>query len=217
MREFAMFRSILTAVCSLLVLAACGSCAPRHVPDQLPTLARPSIGRLVVLDSAGEVRTRCTVWKLDDRLAITAGHCCMEDHHYTIQEAGVPGDQITVLHDNDKMDICVMRARMVGAPAPLAPNDPPIGARVWSAGFPHGHFMIGDGYWSGRNDEGRGSFSIDGSGGFSGGPVMDSSGRVVSVLIEGYLGRSTTFGVPLEQIRIAISAARIADMETPED
>lgn len=204
------------AVVGAALLIACSSCAHHPVPDAPAMLAQPSVGKLLVLDETGDLASSCTVWKVDERRAVTAGHCCEDDHFYGIEgQAAVPGDQISVLVDNDDVDICVLAARMRGEPIQIAYTDPPIGSRVWSLGYPKGYFMIADGYWSGRIKGNQPGFSIDGTGGFSGAPVLDSKNRAVSVLIEGYLGHSVTFGVPLEQIRIALSAARAKGL--PED
>ena len=48
-----------TAFLSLL-LFACGSCVPKSVPDEPPTLIQPSVGKLEVLDPDGDKLGTCT-------------------------------------------------------------------------------------------------------------------------------------------------------------
>lgn len=206
---------------AIAVTLACGSCARNPVPDEPRTLNRPTVGKLIIIDSDGNREGLCTAWKATEDLIVTAGHCCEDGHHYMLEgDAGVPGTRIVSLVDNDKVDVCVLHGKMRGEPIKLAHWDPQIGSKVWVAGYPKGYFMIGEGYWSGRDitdDNARAMFSIDAVGGYSGSPVLNTDGRVVAILVEGYLGASVTFGVNLNQIRIAIKKARATAVPSEDD
>ncbi len=205
-----MFAKILSL--TFLALVACSSCTHSPVPDSPRTQDVPAVAKLIILDGEGNREGICTAWKASETLIVTAGHCCDPGQGYMLDgDSGVPGSRIVPLVDNDNADICVLHAQMKGAPIRIARTDPAIGARVWVAGFPKGYFMIGDGYWSGRDmtsDNRRCMFSIDAIGGYSGSPVLNAEGEAVSVLVEGYLGASVTFGVNLDQIRLALRKAR---------
>jgi hypothetical protein len=207
-----MFANIVALAAGVLI--ACGSCTRNPIPDAPHTLDRPSVAKLQVYDETGDEDGTCTVWKASDTMAVTAGHCCDKGQTYQfIGEAAIPGERIDVLLDDDKHDICVFRAKMRGPSLHLAVRDPAVGSKVWTAGYPHGFFMIGEGYWSGRDDKGRGSYSIDAAGGFSGSPVMTPDHHVICMLNSGYLGHSVTFGTNLDQIRSALHRASLVKLD----
>lgn len=198
------------------ILVACGSCVPRSVPDSPNTLEPQTVAKLQILKENGEKNGSCTVWKASPTLAVTAGHCCKSDNYYTIHGApAIEGAPVSVLVDNDTWDVCVLHARMDGPIIPIAAQDPAIGARVWTAGYPHGVYVITDGYWSGRDGDNQGTTSIVAAGGASGSPIMDTNGRAVGVLVSGYRGAPVTFGVPIESLRRALAQAR--QLDKPED
>jgi V8-like Glu-specific endopeptidase len=123
----------------------------------------------------------------------------------------VPGAEFTVLVDDDKHDVCVMRGKMRGAPLALAAHDPPVGSRVWTAGFPKTVFLISDGVWSGRqeDEDNEGIASTSVWGGASGSPVMDSNGRVIGILRAYYPPMDTMSVIaPIEWLRAAYMQVR---------
>lgn len=165
----------------------------------------------------GKADGECTAFKVDERHVMTAGHCCETEEGHTFSYSGkgphaVPGASLKVVFDNDDHDVCVLRGPVVGAPLWLADQDPAIGDRVWTAGWPRNHFLISDGHWSGRRGTGkdeRGVTSTVGWYGASGSPVMDRRGRVVGVLIEIMRGQDNITRVaPLEWLRSALEHAR---------
>lgn len=204
----------------LLVLEMCG-CAPRtsHVSALPPTTMTITVGQLIKGDSSF-----CSVWKVDEDLVATAGHCCTPGATYEIDNAAiVEGTDIDVLVDDDVADICILRAYMIGPPLELAPRDPPIGAIVMTAGFPRGYYLRSMGLWSGRaswTDNGVRKAAVVSSTysqpGASGSPLLDDQGRVVGLVSACALepDKHTLEGVniaaPVEKIRAAIRAARKA-------
>ena len=186
------------------------SCARNTVPGGAPTLSRPAVALLQIMDAEGEKMGSCTAWKAGDQLAVTAGHCCEEGHYYILSgESAIVGAVANMLVDDDKNDICVLKASLVGAPARLAAHDPSIGDRIWTLGYPRGFFSIADAYWAGRTGpNGEAGISVDATGGFSGSPVLNVHGEAVGVLVSGFLGQSVTFVAPLDHLRIAIDRAK---------
>lgn len=216
---------VLLILMSLLV-AACQSCAhAQTVPDDgRPNMSNISVGKLEISDGDGDLTGTCTIWKATDNLAVTAGHCCSSEDKlamYVIKgEFGTPGDRVIPLLDNDDdgWDVCVMSAHMRGPSIELADHDPPLGSTVWVVGYPHGYFMMTDGFWSKRDEKaGWSAFSIDGTGGYSGSAVVDTHGKALTVLSRGYLGRGVTLGMPLEHLRAALRKASTIKVPSEED
>jgi len=193
----------------------------------IPSASDPSVARLVVVKD-GKEEGYCTVFKVGENLAMTAGHCCGDDeddldkmlnemlgikpkkHVMTYHAQGphaVPGAALEVLHDDDDHDVCIMRGRLRGAPLMLAFHDPALGARVWTAGYPMTELLFSEGLWSGRTeDDNNSKASVAVWGGASGSPVMDGAGRVVGVL-RAYHPPMSNFSLiaPLEWLRAAMS------------
>lgn len=213
-----MIGKFLSIVVLTISLACGGSCSHSPVPDSPKTLNVPSVAKLIILDSDGGREGSCTAWKASATLIVTAGHCCDKTSNYKLEGPNaIPGERIVGLVDIDDQDVCVLHGKMKGPPIRIAANDPPIGSKVWVAGFPRGYYMIGEGYWSGRDtdDRNRAMYSIDAVGGFSGSPVMNTDGEACSILTEGFLGQSVTFGTPLEHIRAALRKAKVTPV--PDD
>jgi V8-like Glu-specific endopeptidase len=228
-RERGIFAAYLVTLLIITVAAACGGCAGRFMAGDVPSASDPSVARLVVVKD-GKEEGFCTVFKVGEDLAMTAGHCCGEDHdeveemindllgvkpekHVMTYHATGPhavyGAAFTVLHDDDKHDVCLMRGKLLGAPLALAAHDPALGSRVWTAGYPKTELLFSDGLWSGRDDDGDSKASVAVWGGASGSPVMDGDGRVVGVLRAFYPPMSNfSLIAPLEWLRAAMSMAR---------
>lgn len=204
----------------LLALQMCG-CA-RTAPAFPPTTMAIPIGKLLRTTSEGF--GFCTVWKVDDNLVATAGHCCAEGTTYQITGAStVPGAELSVLVDDDENDVCILRGSMLGEPLQLAARDPQLGAIVMTAGYPRGVYLRSMGLWSGRiswqNKAGRtesGSVtSTYSQPGASGSPVLDQDGRVVGLINacgmepDGVHSLELiSIATPVEKIRDAIRKAR---------
>lgn len=178
-------------VLSLFVIAlvACSACGANQHPDNVPTMSDPAVVKLVRMEG-GEEAGYCTAWKLDSNRIMTAGHCCDKEDGTSYTSVGhhaIPGQIHEVLFDNDMHDVCVMSGKIKGAPIRLAKFDPPLGQRVWTAGYPKTEYLVSDGYWSGRTEEGEYSkASVAVWPGASGSPVMNSDGEAVGVLVALY-------------------------------
>ncbi len=190
----------------LIVTLGCGGCyheARSQVSPLPPTLMPVSVAKL---DTGGGF---CTAWKVGKTLVATAGHCCDEDSQFKLEGANsVPGSELKVLIDNDETDVCVLRGQMRGPVLALALVDPPIGAFVFTAGYPRGRFLMSMGLWSGRHEESSISSTVSNPGA-SGSPVMDDQGNVVALLNAYVPGMdSLTISTSLEDLRNAVNAAR---------
>ncbi len=176
----------------IAILTACSSCAytsqpagitsgvtPEMVPDRAPTMMNPAVVRLLMTDKG-----QCTAWKVGENLIATAGHCCESDGAYTTEGPhSVAGVAPEILVDDDDHDICIMKGQIDGPVIALAKADPRVGATLWTAGYPHGVFLISDGYWSGRDEDGDGVCSVVVNPGASGSPVMNTQGEAVGILV----------------------------------
>lgn len=197
---------------ALVLLVACA--AHPATATNAPSVGMPSVAKLKI-SMAGKLTGHCTVWKADDRLLVTAGHCCDEDYTYGLDEGmSYPGSAATLLVDDDDHDICVLRGQMQGPRIALAGQDPDVGAFVWTAGYPDGVLLISSGYWSGRSqlsDGVWGTASAVGRHGASGSPMMDADGRAIGVLVAGYLdgGDNIEFTALLEWLRNDLALARL--------
>lgn len=210
---------------TVLFVTSCSACGKYR--SELPTTSNPAVAQLVkVVDGKAK---HCTVFKVGDERAVTAGHCCgseedpdadlwallfdevPEKHVITYHAQGphaVPGAAFTVLWDDDEHDICILRGRLRGVPLQLAAHDPALGARVWTAGYPKSDLLFSDGLWSGRDGSDEGKASIAVWGGASGSPVMDTDGRVVGVLRAFKSPMSNmAFIAPLEWLRHGLMMA----------
>lgn len=185
------------------------------MPVESPAYATsdPAVVKLLMMDASGN-EGQCTAWKVGTHLAMTAGHCCKPETlmYRAIGAHAVSGGFFTSLIDDDKHDICVLRGEILGDVIPLALRDPIIGGRIWTAGYPHGTFLISDGFWAGRDDDGQGVTSSTVWGGASGSPVMNTSGQAIGVLVAGYPGfDNMTFITVVEWARIALVQAQRAE------
>lgn len=188
----------------LTFLTACG--AMPHMLGPAPTLSDPAVAKL----SAGDDGS-CTVWKTTHGLAITAGHCCDVGMLYSAEGPhAVPGATFEVLFDDDEHDVCVLRGKLSGDVIFLANQDPQIGERIWTAGYPRGKFLISDGFWSGRDEENEGICSSVVGFGASGSPILNLRGESVGVLIKRFGDMDNLgFVAPIEWVKRAVIAAKL--------
>ncbi len=204
-------------IAAMSTLFACGSCA--HTGGSRPdTTDQPAVARLVALDENADPSGYCTAWKIDDDLVVTAGHCCSPDTTYIMQGPhAVPGTEAHVLvdlksDDDDGVwvhDVCVMRGKLSGEAIKLALQDPPMGAHIWTLGYPHRTFVISEGIWSGRNEDGEGVCSSLTRGGASGSPILNAESRAVGVVVASWGDSDNiTIVAPLEKLRFAVKKAR---------
>lgn len=193
-----------------VILVQCLGC--HTLPPETPSysVSDPAVVKLLMMDEHGD-EGQCTAWKVGTDLAMTAGHCC-DDATLNYRATGlhaVPGQSFTVLIDDDKHDVCVLRGEILGNIIPIALRDPIIGARIWTAGYPHGTFLISDGFWAGRDEDGNGVTSSTVWGGASGSPVMNADGQAIGVLVAAYHGfDSLTFISTVEWARVALVKAK---------
>ena len=128
------------------------------------------------------------------------------DHDLVRQPAAIQAKVVWIV--DAEHDVCVLRGSISGDVIQLANWDPVIGERVWTAGYPRGTFLISDGFWAGRNEEGQGVSSSVAGFGASGSPIMDVSGRTVGVLVARYKDMDNlTFITPVEWVRAALIRA----------
>lgn len=202
------FAGYLVIAAWVVLLISCTSCAGVHLPDEVPTTSNPAVARLIVVKD-GETEGYCTVWKATDKLLVTAGHCCDPGQDYWADgPMAYPGEMFSVAYDDDDHDICVLKGKLRGAPIPLAYRDPDVGERVWTAGYPKKIFLITDGHWAGRDEDGDAVASVGVWGGASGSPVMNTKGQAVGVLRAYYPPMSNlSIIAPIEWLRIAVMQA----------
>lgn len=215
--------SVITPLLMVLMIAlqvcGCSRAAPL-APEIPPTTMLVTVGQLVRSDGG-----TCSVWKADEDLVVTAGHCCAEDLTYEIRRAAVvPGAELEVLVDDDKADVCVLRGYMIGPPLELAPRDPDIGSLVFSAGFPRGYYIRSMGLWTGRVSwtdpetkevETGAVNSTYSQPGVSGAPLIGQDGRVVGVVQscglepdKQHILENVNIATPIEKVRNALRKAR---------
>jgi len=231
-RQRLWFAGVLTTCFIVMLLMACSSCAYRQYPSEVPTMSDPAVAQLVTVED-GKESGHCTVFKVGSDLAMTAGHCCGTDEdsgaslpnilgalvdlkvdkpvmtYHAKGPHAIPGAGLEVLYDDDEHDVCLLKGKLKGAPLALALHDPALGARVWTAGYPKGQYLISSGYWSGRDEDDESVASIAVWGGASGSPVMDSDGRVVGVLRAYYPPLSNLAIIAsLEWLRTALAQAK---------
>jgi hypothetical protein len=203
-----------------VTMFACSSCAHVDGGPRPNTFDQPGVARVQMFDENFESDGKCTAWKVADDLVVTAGHCCTKGKTYILQGPyAVPGTEAHVLvdlkeDDDDGIwthDICVMRGRLRGKAIKLAKQDPPIGAHIWTLGYPHGTFLISEGIWSGRNEEGAGVCSSVARGGASGSPILDANSNAVGVLVATWTDADNiTLVASLERLRMAVRKARLS-------
>lgn len=220
-------RSLLASLSLLLALTACTvSCAARVTPHDVPTMSDPAVAKLIIVEDGEEAGT-CTVFKVGDNLAMTAGHCCADSEEDPILKLlgaetkkvartfhaqgphAVDGAEFTIAHVDEEHDVCTLKGPLKGPSLRLALHDPALGEHVWTAGYPKGIFLISSGHWSGRDTDGEGLASLSVWGGASGSPVMDPDGNVVGILRAYYPPMSTlSIVAPLEWVRVSLREAR---------
>lgn len=208
---FAVFLNVLLVG---TLLAHCVGCTPLPPGTPSYSVSDPAVVKLLMVDKDGEVG-QCTAWKVDAHLAMTAGHCCVDDDvpyvSYTAEgRHAVDGAEFVPVIVDAEHDVCVLRGDIAGDVIRLATKDPQVGARVWTAGYPHGTFLISDGFWSGHDGDGDGVASTTVGGGASGSPVMAADGHAIGVLRARFHDMDgLTFTSRLQWMRAALTRARL--------
>jgi hypothetical protein len=204
------------ALFGAIAVIATGCGAYMGSEHHAPTKSSPAVAKME-LPGGGT----CTAWKIGHNLVASAGHCCAlpdsEDYDprkhtgvYTLKGPhAIPGSELTVLVDDDDHDVCILRGAMRGAPINLALWDPQIGERVWTAGYPRGYFVISEGFWSGRDDDGDwGVASQFVSFGASGSPLLNVRNEAVGIVVMLIRGTDNlALMSPLEHVRAALQKA----------
>jgi hypothetical protein len=164
----------------LALATVCCTLTPQPVaPGGAPTMSDPAVVKLLMTDQG-----QCTAWKIGANLVATAGHCCEEGSTYTAEGPhSVAHREIKVLVDDDEHDICIMEGPIDGRTIALASGDPAVGETVWTTGYPRGTFLISDGYWSGRDEDGDGVCSVVVNPGASGSPILNLRGEAIGILV----------------------------------
>jgi S1-C subfamily serine protease len=184
--------------------------------------AEAEFGELNVVDSLG------TAWFIatDGKRSVvaTAGHMCEyprvveafqtlgmvldieERHNVMIDGMEYTAKEIYSSFDQDKnVDLCLLEVE-VPAPALIDISgldaDDSAGLRVWYYGFPTGEPFTADGYLLGTDRDGDVVMSLLGTGGASGAPVLDASGRAISMLVKASPRfHGETYGVQTKYLR----------------
>ena len=179
--------SIVTVVLILLSLSRSVR-ADDPTPENLYKQTLPSVITLKVERNSGGAVTGTGFMAMKDGMAITAYHVVRDAKTVTAKFSDGQEFEASGLVDKDeKKDIALVRVKVFGKPLlSLSPTIPDVGSRAYIIGAPEGlEFSITDGIISQvRNLEGGNvyQFSCPASPGNSGGPVIDSKGKVIGVV-----------------------------------
>lgn len=197
--------AILTLSAVSLACSSCTSMPQPLSPGSAPTMSDPAVIKLLMVDVG-----QCTAWKVGPGLIATAGHCCEDGFTYTTEgRHTVAGATPTILVDDDEHDICIMKGPIAGPTIELASGDPVMGETVWTTGYPRGVFLISDGYWSGRDEDGDGVCSVVVNPGASGSPILNVRGEAVGVLVRYRPGMDNlAFVTSLAALRVDLTKAK---------
>ncbi|MGB3088148.1 MAG: tetratricopeptide repeat-containing serine protease family protein [Phycisphaerae bacterium] len=187
--------------------------------EQVFSRVSPAVVRVVVRDREfKEIGLGSGFFVTADGLLVTNHHVVRGAEFATVLRA----DGSTLFVDgvlalDEDHDLAVLKVGGTGLPclevAPAAAAPPPVGSRVYAIGNPQGLTnTLSEGLVSGIRREGGEVRAIQTtaaiSPGSSGGPLVDSQGRVVGVMTA-YLagGQGLNFAVPAAAVRAAIARA----------
>lgn len=209
-----MTRAIAFLLCLVAATAACAHARPG--PEPAATVMVEGVGVSEIHGAAGWSGTGWYVAGDESAsVVLTAGHVCMgEAESFGLTVYSADGREAYVVWDRDRgtaYDLCLL---LVDGPAPgvlrLADAEPEPGERVSYRGYPGGVLTVQHGEVLGRVDEGT-VVAIDGWYGASGSAITrDRDGRVVGVLVAGFMNHGpvgTVIATGLGPLREARAAA----------
>jgi S1-C subfamily serine protease len=204
------------SMAAIVALAGCVS-VPAHAQEDISSLVQQVTPSVVTLKSFGtsgrQIATGSGFALVDGRIVTNAhvvrGAANVEvfDHRGSLVGAVQHAEALS-----NSVDIAIL-PRVEGVSGlELAPEEPAVGSRIAAVGAPVGlSNTVSDGIVSSiREIEGQRLIQITApiSPGSSGGPVVDSEGRVVGVSTASLrVGQNLNFAVPVSNVRVLASAA----------
>ena len=135
---------------------------------------------------------------------VTANHVVKGEDSAVIVY-GSERDEGLVVARNVDADLAIIRTELKGSPLTLRIGKPDVGADVRAVGYPEGSLSVTQGIVSGfRSLDGFKYLQTDAAvnGGSSGGPLIDSSGRVVGVIVSKVENaEGLAYAVPADVVR----------------
>ena len=178
-----------------LIVALPGTAAGQPVVQRLATAqAKQSVLPLSGVTCGMAVSG--TAWVAEPGLLVTAAHVVAGMDSPSVAPPGGAGLTATPVHFDPVNDIALLRVRGLDAPALELSSQPEPGTAARSIGYPDGAFEVGRGrleatepllspgiYGGEEVSREFTAFTGEVRGGLSGGPVLDSSGRVLTTVL----------------------------------
>ena len=147
----------------------------------------------------------------DGRHVLTAAHVCefensIDSRIEAVNWEGYASSGKVVKIDRYN-DLCLIKISAKFKSAKIADISPEIGERLYSSGYPLAYFepkqpILLDGYYSGTNKFGSMLTTIPVARGSSGGPVFNSDGEIVGIIISEFKEfENISFSASLEKVR----------------
>jgi S1-C subfamily serine protease len=201
--------------------------APRAAVARDPDVARAAASVVRILGTACGLGIEGSGWVAADGVVVTNAHVVAGEEDTTVQERGVgPKHDAAVIAFDAKNDVAVLRVGGLDAPALALATDPGVGAEAAVLGFPeNGPYDVRaarlgqtrvvvsqDAYGNGPVTRQMTTFRGVVRPGNSGGPLVDTSGRVLATVFAQSTGtvRRGGYGVPNAIVR------RVLDGAAPE-
>lgn len=145
---------------------------------------------LAVVDKEGTFKGSGTVFAVSDEYLITADHLCEavdKGHRLIIPDGKYATKSLRIVRQNKEADLCLLAGNVGLRPLRMARLDVAEGARVYAYGAPRGiSSVLTQGHAGLSLEYEKRKFRIvtaQVTGGNSGGPLLNSRGRVVGVIV----------------------------------
>ncbi len=210
--KFLTYKLILASF--LFVFASC-SCISRSRPASSVPVGKIEVS-LEVMKGVEVVIGSGSIFAISDEKYLSAYHVCEDEiDHPTHFNLYLDGNPLTVIKADKKKDLCLLYSNKKNLLKPLKiasdlptvcdVSDPKECDKVWLIGFPLG---VGPFPTDGRyvnliniQEHMRYLLSLQAYGGFSGSPILNDDGEVVSMLVMGVpVFTQMSFGVTLSDI-----------------
>ena len=181
-------RSMIVASLLALLTPVFSPLAQETKAEDIYSKSLPSIMTLRAELEDGKTSTGTAFLALRDGMAITASHVIVGAKRVTAKFSSGEEFEVSGVVDQDvKRDVAIIRVKTFGRPMlALEPLDPAVGSKAYVIGAPRGlDFTMSDGLVSQiRILDGMKQiqFSCPASPGNSGGPLIDSKGRVIGII-----------------------------------
>lgn len=148
----------------------------------------PSVMTLHVVRKGGGTVTGTAFLAFKDGIAVTAWHVVADAKEATVKFAdGAEYDVSGLIDKDERRDVALIRVKVAGKPLlSLQGTNPAVGTKAYAVGAPQGlEFSLSEGIVSQlRTEKGIDAvqFTCPVSQGNSGGPLLDSEGRVLGVV-----------------------------------